>query len=99
MAQASAAASKALGILTQEKISHIPTVATVDTDLCSGCRLCISVCPYGAIKLVDEKAEVKEVLCEGCGACVSTCPSDAISLRNHTDEQVSSMLKALVGEI
>jgi len=99
VAQASAAASKALGVLTQEKISHIPTVATVDTDLCSGCRLCISVCPYGAIKLVDEKAEVKEILCEGCGACVSTCPSDAISLRNHTDEQVSSMLKALVGEI
>ena len=99
VAQASASASKALGILTQEKISHIPTVATVDEDHCSGCNLCISICPYGAIKLVDEIAQVEEVLCEGCGACVSTCPSGAIDLRNHTDEQVGVMLKALAGEI
>lgn len=99
VAQASASASKALGILTQEKISHIPTVATVDEERCSGCSLCISVCPYEAIELVDEKAHVEEVLCEGCGACVSTCPSGAIDLKNHTDEQVGIMLKALAGEI
>ena len=99
VAQASASASKALGILTQEKISHIPTVATVDEDRCSGCSLCISVCPYGAITLVDGKAHLEEVLCEGCGACVSTCPSGAIDLKNNTDEQVGVMLKALAGEI
>ena len=99
VAQASAAASKALDILTQEKISHTPTVAVVDVDLCSGCRFCISACPYGAIELVEERAEVEEVACEGCGVCVSTCPSGAISLRNHTDEQVDSMLEAVVGGI
>lgn len=99
VAQASATASKALGILTQEKISHIPTVATVDGDRCSGCCLCVSICPYGAIELVNGKAEVNEVACEGCGACVSACPSGAIDLRNHTDEQVDIMLKAIVGEI
>ncbi|MDH5782415.1 MAG: CoB--CoM heterodisulfide reductase iron-sulfur subunit A family protein [Candidatus Bathyarchaeota archaeon] len=99
VAQASACASKALGILTQEKISHIPTVATVDEEDCSGCSFCISVCPYGAIKLVDGKALVEEVLCEGCGICVSTCPSGVIDLRNHTDEQVSFMIRALAGEI
>jgi heterodisulfide reductase subunit A len=98
VAQASASASKALGILTQEKISHIPTVAVVDEAYCSGCCLCIPVCPYGAIKLVEGKARVEEVLCEGCGACVSTCSSGAIDLRNHTDEQVGVMLKALAGE-
>lgn len=99
VAQASACASKALGILTQDKISHIPTVAIVDEDRCSGCSLCISVCPYGAITLVDGKAHLEEVLCEGCGACVSACPSGAIDLKNHTDEQVSVMIKALAGEI
>jgi heterodisulfide reductase subunit A len=99
VAQASASASKALGILTQDKISHIPTVAVVDEDRCSGCSLCISICPYGAIKLIDGKAHVEEVLCEGCGACISTCPSGAMDLRNHTDEQVAVMLKALAGEI
>jgi len=99
VAQAGACASKALGILTQEKISHTPTVATVDEEYCSGCSLCISVCPYGAIKLIDGKVHVEDVLCEGCGACVSTCPSGAMDLRNHTDEQVGVMIKALAGEI
>lgn len=99
VAQASGAASKALGILTQEKISHTPTVATVNRDHCSGCRLCISACPYGAIEVVNGKAEVVALLCEGCGTCVSTCPSNAISLKNDTDEQIDSMLEAIVGEI
>ena len=99
VAQASAAASKALGILTQERISHIPTVAKVYKDYCSGCGLCIPVCPYGAIELVNGTAEVNEVVCEGCGACVSTCPSGAIDLKNHTDEQVGIMVRAVAGEI
>lgn len=99
VSQAGACASKALGILTQEKISHIPTVANVDEENCSSCRFCISVCPYGAIKTIDDKAHVEEVLCEGCGICVSACPSGVIDLRNHTDKQVGFMIKALAGEI
>ena len=99
VAQASGAAGKAFGILTQEKISHIPTVASVDEDLCSGCRLCISSCPYGAIEMDEGKASVVELLCEGCGTCASTCPSGAVTLRNHTDEQISSMIRAVVGEV
>ncbi len=98
VAQASAAASKAVEILAQEKISHPPIVATVNRDLCSGCRLCIPACPYGAIEIVDERAEVNEVVCEGCGACVSTCPSEAISLRNFTDEQIDAMIEAVAEE-
>ncbi|MDH5459977.1 MAG: 4Fe-4S binding protein, partial [Candidatus Bathyarchaeota archaeon] len=68
-------------------------------DYCSGCGLCIPVCPYGAIELVNGTAEVNEVVCEGCGACVSTCPSGAIDLKNHTDEQVGIMVRAVAGEI
>ena len=99
VAQASAAASKALEILSQDKISHTPIVATVNRDLCSGCRLCLSACPYGAIEMVDGRAEVNEIICEGCGACVSTCPSRAISLRNFTYEQLDAMIEAVAGGI
>ena len=97
VAQASAAASKALEILSQDKISHTPTIAVVDRETCSGCRLCISVCPYGAIELVDERAEINEVMCEGCGACASACPSNAIRLKNYTDEQLDAMIEAVIG--
>ncbi|RLF68590.1 MAG: disulfide reductase, partial [Thermoplasmata archaeon] len=99
VAQASAAASKALEILSQDKISHTPIVATVNRDLCSGCRLCLSACPYGAIEMVDGRAEINEIICEGCGACVSTCPSRAISLRNFTYEQLDAMIEAVAGGI
>lgn len=97
VAQARGAASGALGVLSQEKISHAPTIIEINKDLCSGCRLCVSACPYEAIKMVNEKAEVVELLCEGCGTCASTCPSNAITLKNDTDEQIDRMLEAIVG--
>lgn len=95
VAQAGAAASKALDILTKGEISHTPIVATVDRDKCGGCRLCISACPYGAIRMVEGRAEVNKIVCEGCGACVSACPSNAITLHNYTDRQIDSMIRVL----
>lgn len=93
VAQASAAASKALGILTQEKLQHEPVVCTVDEDVCAACHVCESVCPYGAIT-VGEVAEVNEVLCEGCGTCVAACPTGAASLRNYRNDQIIAMIRA-----
>ena len=39
---------------------------------------------------------VNEILCEGCGACAAACPSGAAQQRNQTDEQIFSMLKAML---
>lgn len=96
VAQASGASSKALDLLSHDMLEHPPTIAHVDRDICSGCRLCLSSCPYNAISLVNDIAEVNEVVCEGCGACVSICPSDAIELTNMTDKQIDSMIKAIL---
>jgi heterodisulfide reductase subunit A len=97
VAQASGAASKALDILSHHKISHIPTVAHVDKNFCCGCRLCINVCPYGAITIENNKARIKEVLCKGCGSCASICPCGAIELANMVDTQVMSMIDVIAG--
>ncbi len=98
VAQASGAASKVLDIFSQEELAHEPIVATVDEEICSGCEICISVCPYEAreIKMRDGRriAEVNEVLCEGCGACVAACPSGATEQRNFRDLQLSKMVEA-----
>ena len=94
VAQASAAAAKAIALLSKDKIYHEPIVASVNVDLCSGCGVCESVCPYGAIKVINKRAEVNEVLCEGCGTCASACPVGAIQLRNFRDEQIISMIQA-----
>ena len=46
-------------------------------DKCVGCRLCVGACPFGAIVMVDKKAEITEA-CTLCGACVSACKFEAI---------------------
>lgn len=97
VAQASGAAAKAIVILSQEKLYHAPTVAKVNLNLCTGCGMCVFVCPYDALSLKDGKAEVNEVLCEGCGTCSATCLRAAIQVKNLTPLQIHEMIKASLG--
>ncbi len=97
VAQASGAAGKALDLLSSPTLEREPTVAKVVGELCSGCGICVPLCPYDALSLNTEKlAEVSEALCEGCGTCIASCPSGAITLRNLTDEQMVAMIEAIV---
>ncbi|TET25397.1 MAG: CoB--CoM heterodisulfide reductase iron-sulfur subunit A family protein [Candidatus Aminicenantes bacterium] len=97
VAQASGAAAKAISILCQERLYHAPTVAKVNINLCTGCGMCVDVCPYDALSLKDGKVEVNEVLCEGCGTCSATCLRAAIQVKNITPLQVHEMINACLG--
>lgn len=98
VAQASGAASKALQLLSSPTLELEPTVAHVVGELCSGCGICIPLCPYDALNLSEQTklAEVSDSLCEGCGTCIASCPSGALTLRNLTDEQLLAMIEAVV---
>ena len=74
-----------------------PAVAEVDSDVCSGCKSCINLCPYKAITYnkEDKKAVVNDVLCKGCGVCVASCPSGAIKAKHFTDRQILEEIKVL----
>ena len=52
----------------------------VNKELCEGCGDCISVCPAGAISIVDGVAEIDKLLCTQCQACIKACPPAAISI-------------------
>ena len=58
----------------------------VDEDLCSGCAVCISLCPYEALELKDKDGkkilEIDDTKCKRCGACVTACPSNAIKIKD-----------------
>ncbi len=97
VAQASGAAAKAVTILSQERLFHSPTVARVIRNLCTGCAMCVAVCPYDALTLKDGKVEVNEVLCEGCGTCTATCLRSAIQVKNLTQLQIARMIDASLG--
>lgn len=103
--QASAAASKALALLSRPVLHREPTVARVDEATCNGCFDCETVCPYGAIEhkeirsrggdLLRTVALVNEAMCEGCGACTASCRVRSIDVRGFDDEQVFAQLAAL----
>lgn len=111
--QASAAAAKVLGLLSNQDLQRDPIVARVrrmpppEYSTCLGCFACAAACPYQAIEKEEIKdrhgewiktiARVNAGLCQGCGTCVSVCRSKSIDLDGFTDDQMCSALEALGG--
>lgn len=87
---ASAAAVLMAGLVPGRKLLLEAIHAQVDPGHCSGCRSCISVCPYKAVSFDDERevAEVSPVRCLGCGTCVAACPSGAIKGKHFSNQQI-----------
>jgi heterodisulfide reductase subunit A len=96
IAQAQAAASKALTVLSRDHIMVGGIVSHIDPERCSGCLGCINVCPYNAITYNAEKgvAEVNQALCKGCGACAAACPSEAPVLLGFSNRQLYAQIKS-----
>jgi heterodisulfide reductase subunit A2 len=107
VAQAGAAASKAIALLSKETLLSDPCVSSVNESQCTGCLACIEVCPYKAIaeKTITEKvhgqqqsrlvAEVNNALCQGCGACSTACRPGAMNLLGFTNEQLLAEVDAI----
>jgi len=90
VAQAGAAAAEALALIDKGHVDLEPNTAFVQEAVCSGCRTCMSMCPYSAVNFDDAKnaAGVNEALCKGCGTCVAACPSGALQQKHFTDDQI-----------
>lgn len=103
ISQACAAAARSITILSKKVLEVEGAIASVNEELCGGCRICESVCEYGAIEMreKDEKlrAHILEALCKGCGVCGSSCPSGAISMLHFTDDQILAQVRAALEEI
>jgi heterodisulfide reductase subunit A2 len=94
VSQASAAASKIQALLSTDTLLQDPLIAHVDGTICSGCGICVSVCPYEAREMDLRKgiSIVHNALCQGCGACIAACPNNACELRNASACQVLRMV-------
>ena len=96
IAQARAAAGRALTILVRDKCQAPATVSFVLSNRCMACGQCETLCAFGAISIDAAKAVavVNEALCKGCGACAASCRSNAIVVRGSNDSQILAMIEA-----
>jgi len=110
VAQASGAASKAIGLFSKEAIKSEPMIAYIHEDTCVGCGLCVEVCPFTAIELVEVAdkerstrdkqvmktvARVNEGICKGCGTCSAACRSLSARLRGFEGAGILAEIDAL----
>lgn len=108
VSQASAAASKVIGLLVKDKLTTNPCVAQSNELMCNGCSTCERVCPYGAITYEDKEfrmpnrttairrvAQVNPAVCQGCGCCTVACPSGAMDLKGFASSQIIAEVDAI----
>ena len=84
-----------LGLKEKDYSSFINLKASEKAELikekCTGCKKCLNVCSFNAIKW-DKKQNIPvfdDLLCEGCGTCVIVCPENAIKLRKVENATIS----------
>ena len=100
IAQAKAAATRAITLLAKKTIRMNGTVAQTNPFYCSSCGVCVDICPYSAPSFAEEgpfagKAQINSVLCKGCGLCVASCRSGAIHLKGFDNDQIFEQIFAL----
>ncbi|MBI4632463.1 MAG: 4Fe-4S binding protein [Deltaproteobacteria bacterium] len=55
---------------------------SVDSETCTGCGMCVKVCPTGAARGEKKQPHViDEATCTRCGACLESCKFDAINVK------------------
>jgi len=99
VAHGGAAAAAAITFMSKGYIESEPYIAEVNEELCSGCGICVPMCPYDAISIVEREgrriAKVDITKCKGCGACAGACPSGAMQQRHFKDSQLMPEIVAL----
>ncbi|EHQ35849.1 4Fe-4S binding protein [Methanoplanus limicola] len=55
----------------------------VRREVCGYCGACVSVCPKGALELVDAYLSVDYDNCKNCNICVKVCPLGALEVADE----------------
>ena len=98
ISMASAAAARAMTILSKNEIEAEGIISIVDQEKCLGCGDCEDVCEFGAPEVTEVepgifKSKINEVLCKGCGACIAACCNGSITCHHYRKEQIMRMIE------
>lgn len=67
----------------------------IDKNKCVGCTLCVKVCPFGALTMIEKKAVVNADLCTLCGACVEACKFEAMGIQRERPQEIDAEAKGV----
>jgi len=69
-------------VKTNHSISlDTPPATVIDEDACTGCGLCVKVCPAKTLSILKGKARVTGPHSLRCGHCAAVCPEGAVFVR------------------
>lgn len=66
------------------KHKYLKNVVTLELDRnkCTGCGMCMEVCPHEVFMIENKKAFISDRnACMECGACATNCPTAAVSVQ------------------
>ena len=94
VAQARAAASRAMTILSKDEMMAGGMICEVNGQKCTGCGVCQEICAFNAVEvdLQENLAVINKALCKGCGLCASSCRSGALDIMGFSEEQTMSLI-------
>lgn len=72
----------------------------VDTDACTLCLACVSLCPSGALGDNSDLPQLRfqEDACLQCGLCTNVCPEKAITLQPQLDLTDAALAESVLNE-
>jgi len=100
VASAEGAASAASIPIHKGEVELEPYFAQCMEEKCAGCGMCVNLCPYSALALVDKEGkkvmQVTEAKCKGCGTCGAFCPGGAIWMQHFATPQIVAQIDAFL---
>ena len=70
-----------------------------DQELCTGCGMCVNVCPHAVFALNHRAVTVvRPDACMECGACQVNCPFGSVSVQSCVGCAAAMMRAALTGQ-
>jgi len=100
VASAEGAASAASIPIHKGEVELEPYFAQCMEEKCAGCGMCVNLCPYSALALVEKEGkkvmQVTEAKCKGCGTCGAFCPGGAIWMQHFATPQIVAQIDAFL---
>ncbi len=78
-------------------LSNVVTLS-VNTEKCTGCGVCVTVCPHAIFAIEGDTARIVDRdACMECGACARNCSPEALTVESGVGCVTAILIGALRG--